>query len=242
MKAWLKPLALVALGLFLYNRLTRGYLQYYINWRFSWLILFAATGFTIIALSYRYRSRGSETDSSADNGSHSDPVGWSSLVLLALTVAVGVIVSPKPLGAAVAANRNIQVSSLGSVSQVDSESSLEEAGNRTILDWLIAFQEESSLSAFNGQEATVIGFVYQDDRFDNDLFTVGRFVVSCCVADATPVGLLVRWSQAETLENDTWVQVSGRFELGHFEDEAIVILVAEAVTPISVPDQPYLYP
>jgi hypothetical protein len=50
-------------------------------------------------------------------------------------------------------------------------------------------------AAFIGQEARLIGFVYRDDRFNGDEFMISRFVISCCAADAAPLGLVVRvWS------------------------------------------------
>jgi uncharacterized repeat protein (TIGR03943 family) len=71
---------------------------------------------------------------------------------------------------------------------------------------------------------------------------VGRFVVSCCVADATPVGLVVRWPEANSLENDQWVTVSGHFESGLFQGDSVIILAADTVSAIPIPGQPYLYP
>lgn len=238
MKARLKPLVLVALGVFLYSQLVNGLLFYYINQRFSWLILLAAFGFLIIAASYQFRSHAADHETDAP---HPEPVSWGGLVLLALTVIVGTVVPPTPLGAQAAANRDFQVSSLSSVSQAGA-GSLSKTGDKTILEWLLAFQQAPGPDAFKGQEAKVTGFVYRDERLTGDLFMVGRFIVSCCVADATPVGLVVRWPQADSLENDAWVEVTGHLTPGSFAGEPVVILVADTVAPALVPDQPYLYP
>jgi putative membrane protein len=61
------------------------------------------------------------------------------------------------------------------------------------------------------------------------------------VADANPVGLIVRWPEAETLADDQWVEVTGRFEAGSFDGEPTPILVIETLTPTDPPAQPYLY-
>jgi uncharacterized repeat protein (TIGR03943 family) len=114
--------------------------------------------------------------------------------------------------------------------------------DKNILDWLIEFRTTSDPASFTGQEARLIGFVYRDDRFDGETFMVSRFVLSCCAADAAPLGLLVRWPESSALAADQWVEVSGRFEPGQFDGEPMPILIAEKITATTVPDQPYLYP
>lgn len=67
-----------------------------------------------------------------------------------------------------------------------------QVGEKTIVDWLVEFQRQEP-TAFTGEEASVVGFVYRDERFGEDSFLVAVFILSCCVADASPVGLVVRW-------------------------------------------------
>jgi putative membrane protein len=113
------------------------------------------------------------------------------------------------------------------------------AAERNILDWLRAFGAADDPSAFAGQEATVVGFVYRDESFDAQQFMVSRFVVSCCVADATVLGLIVSWPDSLDLPLDTWVEVHGAFQA---DQQATPVLVADRVTPTAPPNQPYLYP
>ena len=111
-----------------------------------------------------------------------------------------------------------------------------------VLDWMRAINNESDVTSFNGQQADVTGFVYRNESFPDGHFMVVRFVISCCVADATPVGLPVYWPEGADLTSDTWVQVEGAFEVGQFANDLVPILHAEAVTVIPQPDHPYLYP
>ncbi|MCA9965927.1 MAG: TIGR03943 family protein, partial [Anaerolineales bacterium] len=115
------------------------------------------------------------------------------------------------------------------------------AGERNILDWLGEFQRSGDPAALAGQRADVIGFVYRDARFGADEFMVARFTVSCCVADAAPVGLVVRWPDGADLPTDQWVEVQGRFEVGVFNGRSMPILVAETITKTKQPPQPYLH-
>jgi len=87
-----------------------------------------------------------------------------------------------------------------------------------------------------------VAFVYRDPRYGEGHFLATRFVVSCCVADAAVVGLVVRWPETAALQDDQWVEVRGRFAPSLLDNWKPPILIAEAVTPVETPHQPYLYP
>jgi uncharacterized repeat protein (TIGR03943 family) len=113
---------------------------------------------------------------------------------------------------------------------------------KNLLDWLMAFDGNADPAAFDGQEAKLTGFVYRDSRHGYDSFMLSRFVVSCCVADATPIGLIVHGPEAAELANDQWVEVAGHFEAGEFDGRAMPLLIADTITPTVMPNQPYLFP
>ncbi|NJN93959.1 MAG: TIGR03943 family protein [Anaerolineales bacterium] len=253
MKASLKALALIAMGLFLYSRIYNGTLLYYISERFAWLTLLAAIGFIIVGASYRYRTAPAHEHEHDDDGHEHhqhDHAGhqhgnlsWTGLLLVALPVILGLLVPPKPLGAAAMGNREISVGAVNSAAapkttQVISRPTTE----KNVLDWLIDFRLVQDPAAFADQEAKLIGFVYRDERFGTEQFMVSRFVISCCAADAAPLGLVVAWPETPGLSSDQWVEVSGRLQPGEFDGEPMPILIADKVTPTEVPDQPYLYP
>jgi uncharacterized repeat protein (TIGR03943 family) len=165
------------------------------------------------------------------------------MFLIALPIILGLLIPPKPLGAAAMSNREIGIGSVTSATAPKTSQVLARSGvEKNVLDWLIDFRLSKDPAAFNDQEAKVIGFVYRDDRFGEDKFMVSRFVISCCAADAAPLGLVAQWPETGSLANDTWVEVKGRFQAGEFDGEPTPILVAETVTPTDAPAQPYLYP
>jgi uncharacterized repeat protein (TIGR03943 family) len=186
-----------------------------------------------IAASYRYRSN-------HDHAHHVHAFSWGGVLLIGLLIALGLLVPPKPLGAAAMGNREVNMGTL--VSTQGNSVMPTRAGEKNILDWLIAFQNTPDPAAFTNQPAHLIGFVYRDDRFSRDDFMLSRFVVSCCVADATAIGLIVRSPLAASLPGDQWVEVSGHFEPGEFSGKPTPILVTEAITRTTPPNQPYLYP
>lgn len=232
-----KALILVVMGLFLYSRFLGGTLLFYINERFVWLTILASLAFILVGISYRYRS-----ENSHDHHAHGQ-LSWGGLALIILPVVLGLLIPPKPLGAAAMVNRDVSAKSLTSATAPQNGEVLAKPkGEKNILDWLIEFRTTSDPAAFSGQEARVVGFVYRDDRFNGEIFMVSRFVLSCCAADAAPLGLLVRWPESAALADDQWVEVTGHFEPGQFDGEPMPVLVAEKVTSTTVPEQPYLYP
>jgi len=251
MKSSIKALALIGLGLFLYSRIYNGTLFYYISERFAWLTLFAAIGLILVGASYRYRAAQTqphehphEDDSHHDHAGHQHGnLSWAGLLLVALPVILGLVVPPKPLGAAAMSNREISVGSVSSATAPKTTQLISRpTTEKNVLDWLIDFRLAQDPAAFANQEAKVIGFVYHDERFGADQFMVSRFVLSCCAADAAPLGLVVTWPETTGLTSDQWVEVSGHLQPGEFDGEAMPILMADKVAPTEVPDQPYLYP
>ncbi|HMQ56069.1 MAG TPA: TIGR03943 family protein [Anaerolineae bacterium] len=241
-KAWI----LIGLSLFLLSRVLMGNLFFYINQRFFLLTVFAIIGLLILGFSYRFRTDLDEHQPQHDHGTghaHGASLSWTGLILIASPMVLGLLIPPRPLGAAAMTNRDISLESLTSAAAPESEQILSKPkAERNILDWVLEFRSVSDRSSLAGEAVKVSGFVYRDERFGQDEFMVSRFVLSCCAADAAPLGMVVHWPDSPQLEADQWVEVSGIFEPGEFSGEPMPLILADTVTPIEIPSQPYLYP
>jgi uncharacterized repeat protein (TIGR03943 family) len=113
---------------------------------------------------------------------------------------------------------------------------------RNVLDWIKLFNYEEDAAQFIGQRASVIGFVYFDDRLAENQFFVSRFVVSCCAADGFAVAMAAQWGNAASLEQDSWVLVKGTIESITLDDRRVPMIIAESVQEVPIPNQPYLFP
>ena len=241
MQTLLKTLILIATGLFLYSRVLNDSIFFYINERFITLTVAASVGFILVAVSYYRRSANHDHDHDHGDGHGHGSLTWLGWVIVAIPVVFGLLVRPQPLGAAAVSNREVNITSMTSVTAPSSDGRVNlQVGEKTIVDWLVEFQRQEP-TAFTGEEASVVGFVYRDERFGEDSFLVGRFILSCCVADASPVGLVVRWPSALELPTDQWVEVQGHFEVSTFDGLEIPILVADDIKLIDPPNNPYLY-
>jgi putative membrane protein len=145
--------------------------------------------------------------------------------------------SLQPLGAA-AVSGNLSTSATGgSWSLADIPST-----QRNILDWLRLISSSSDLNQLAGQEADGIGFVYTESTYDPSTFMAVRFTISCCVADASAIGLPVIWSESPSLAQGIWVRVQGTMQLGNFQGKEQLIIQANRVEIVEQPENPYLYP
>ena len=264
----LKAAIFAASGLMLYAKISDGTLAFYINQRFAWLTMLGVVIFFALALTMVYRAlmvraetpppapalseiqEGTELQLARGNRmrtqqaqSHdaSHRASWFAVALLTLPVVLGFFTPARPLGAGAIESRGIGLTAPdrpGTTTQAQRVAS----GPKNILDWLRDFSRNADPAAFNGKEADVVGFVYRDPRSGENQFWVSRFTVSCCVADASAIGLLVQTDQANALAADSWVRVTGKFTVGEFAGEKLPVIAAEKIEPTDQPNQPYLYP
>ncbi len=270
-RKWIQALLLLCLGLYFLDNMLSGRIFFYINERFGWLSWIATGIFLtlgVVGIVDLLRERREEhthdenNHAAHDHGEdehehahehehvhdhaghqHGAAPSWPILALVGLPLILGLVVPAKPLGA----------SAVGSSGVSTSFSAVQGSGNttqlsvaptdRNVLDWVRAFNSASSVEEFNGQQADLIGFVYRDVRFkDPAQFMVARFTISCCVADATAIGVVVQSADAAKLDQDSWVHVKGKFQVQNVDGQQTPVLVADSLEPTNQPEHPYLYP
>ncbi len=157
------------------------------------------------------------------------------IALAALPVGLGLLYQPAPLG-----TKSLETLQDGGRSslQFSSTAAGSDAAQRNVYQWAYEFANTEPAQIL-GDPVEVTGFVYHAEGAPEGVFSVARFVVACCVADARGYILPVQWGEAAALSNDQWVRVSGRVATD--PDGALVIL-AETVETIEIPANPYIYP
>jgi putative membrane protein len=235
---------LFGLGMYLLIKITSGTLYYYINQRFLWLVAAGALIFLALAV-FSWPRRSLHTEHShQQHHDHAQLVRspWS-LIVLAMPLFLGFLVPARPLDSSALETRGLTTNALLGAGVSQQAVELERPSDqRTILDWVRAFNFETDPSIFSGENADVIGFVYHDNRLKENQFLVGRFAVSCCVADAFAIGLIVETDNAEEWASNSWVHVVGAVEVGELDGNVIPLILAESIKKVPVPPQPYLFP
>ena len=247
----LQALLLILLAIFFAQKFWSGQLYYYIGPRFGWLSLVAIVLLIVIAGAHDLTQGRGEPDAAEEHNhadgdhNHRHEVGDSKsvwpLLLVALPLILGVAIPPTPLGASAIPSRGMTTEVAVSADEAATTLTII-PGERNVLDWVRAINADPNPAALTGEEADVVGFVYRDPRFSDDQFMVGRFTITCCVADALAVGLVVEADSASEFPSDSWVRITGTFDQGTLDGEALPVLFAETITPVQQPEQPYLYP
>jgi putative membrane protein len=94
------------------------------------------------------------------------------------------------------------------------------------------------LRARAGEPITLEGFVTKEASAPPDEILLTRYIVTCCVADATIAQVRVVGLPPGEYTNDEWLRVTGNaYPVGRE-----VLVAATDATQIPVPDQPYLTP
>jgi uncharacterized repeat protein (TIGR03943 family) len=237
LQIWLKGLVLLALATYFAFNIWTGNLANYINERFVWLSYLAVGLFVLLGIFTLLTLRSTEKAKRL-NTDHA--ITWPILAMSAVPLVVGVLIPSVPLGAN-AVNGNISTRAV--LNSNDSASSFSiPPERRNVLDWLRAFSAADDLTAFDHQPVDVVGFVYRETDFDEDHFMVARFTVSCCVADASALGLPVYAADSDTLEAGQWVRVQGTLIAGEFREDVLPIVQASQLEVVQQPEHPYLYP
>jgi uncharacterized repeat protein (TIGR03943 family) len=95
---------------------------------------------------------------------------------------------------------------------------------------------------YAGYSIEMTGFVFKDPEILRpDEFVPARLVMSCCVADLLPFGMICKYEKIEELKADSWVTVEGMIHIteenGFPEPQALVTRVAPAAAI-----EGYIYP
>jgi len=235
---------LLALFFFLSTKVINNQLSWYINPRFITLTYIGILFLGVLVYRLVMEMKGSFAPDEHDEHDHDHTPNLVNLLIMLIPLVVGILIPARPLGSATVSAKGLNNSSPLISSQAESLQLVVASEKRDILGWVTLFDMEDNVDPFMGEQASVIGFVYFDERLPNGQFFVSRIILSCCAADGYAVGMLVDWPQAATLEKDTWVRVTGPVEKGYIADEplAIPLIRAEIVEIVPQPDQPYLYP
>ena len=106
------------------------------------------------------------------------------------------------------------------------------------------YYEEISrdIKSYVGRTIEVKGFVYKEEGFSPNQLVISRFLVSHCIADASIIGFLTEFSEASSLEVDTWIEAKGIVEMTTYNGVEMPMIKVTSWNTISEPEKPYLYP
>ncbi|WP_394219697.1 TIGR03943 family putative permease subunit [Halobacillus trueperi] len=100
---------------------------------------------------------------------------------------------------------------------------------------------EDHMGEYIGKEIVMSGFVFREDNYPEDRIVVGRFGISCCVADGGIYGVMVQGENLGTYKNDTWVEVRGVLNMVDYNGWELPLIEPKEINEIETPHEPYVY-
>jgi len=150
--------------------------------------------------------------------------------LLSGVVAVAVLLlPPRPSFSQLAANRS---------APLETEPTLDfllPPAQRSLTDWVRLLRSQPDPELYAGDPVRISGFVLQPPGEPPQL---ARLLVRCCLADATPVGLPVRWPAGSHPRSDQWFELQGQMGVERWRDQWRTVVIAERIRPIPRPRRP----
>jgi len=93
-----------------------------------------------------------------------------------------------------------------------------------------------------GKEISMLGFVYKEPGMKPHQFALGRYLITCCSADASFAGFLCEYDNAGDFKEGNWLTIRGTIKVGQYEGSDIpMILISTFNKAEQEPENPYIY-
>jgi len=112
-----------------------------------------------------------------------------------------------------------------------------------VIDMLYALQMPSYREEFEGKEVEMVG-QYVPMTTSNprgDRFQAVRMFITCCAADAKPLGVTVRAEHLPKVSEMQWIRITGKPTFPMEGGKRAALLEATKVEPCEAPPDPFVY-
>lgn len=107
-------------------------------------------------------------------------------------------------------------------------------------DWITRIFADPS--QYLGYTVTVNGKVFHDDKYmSQNQFVPSRLLMTCCVADTVPCGLIADYDKVSTLTPGSWVKVTGKLKMGKYNGQDGPVIDVTSVGEGTKPENEYVY-
>ncbi|AFY62495.1 TIGR03943 family protein [Synechococcus sp. PCC 6312] len=167
------------------------------------------------------------------------PPSWMSW-LLVVTALIGLFITPRPFNSDTAVHRGLGDGLTVTRNKPQAFRANTPPEQRTLVDWVRTLDIYPEPDAYGGLPVDVEGFAVHPASFPDDTLTLARFVITCCAADAYPVGLAVKLPQPRAqYPADQWYRVKGRMITATLDGQRQLTIQAREIIPIPQPDNPF---
>ncbi|NER33559.1 MAG: TIGR03943 family protein [Oscillatoria sp. SIO1A7] len=167
------------------------------------------------------------------------PPGWSSGLLLGAAI-LGFTFTPQVFASDKAVREGVTDFLPVTQTQPKAFRSATKPEDRSLIEWVRTLTVYPEPDAYAGQKVKVKGFAIHLDELPEEYLLLARFVITCCAADAYPVGLPVKLKGSrDEFPPDTWLEVEGQMKAETFGDNRKLTIETKSIQVIPKPKNPY---
>ena len=240
---WLDVLAIAAWGVLMLKYWLTGKLNLLIHPDYFWLVI--AGGLSLLAVGglkgWELLRRPRRAVAPSLQHITLFPPGFSSTLLLS-TAILGLLFTPRVFASQTALDRGVTDFLGATRAQPQAFRSSVPPEERSLVDWIRTLNVYPEPDAYIDQKVNIQGFVVYPPELPPEYLLLSRFIITCCAADAYPVGLPVKLIQnSQVYPPDTWLEVEGKMIVGKLGDKRQLIIQASSLKQIPEPKNPYEY-
>lgn len=245
---WLDTSALLLWGVLLLKYWFSGQIYYLLHPDYVWLTILAAIallgigGFQVWNYITQQKRR-SLFRQSAAAAQHISilPAGLGSGILVAIAC-LGLLYTPRPFASDIALQRGVTDTLMMTRSQPQAFRVSNRPEERSLLDWIRTINVYPEPDEYSGDPVNVEGFVVYPPELPEGYLMISRFIITCCAADAYPVGLPVRVTGDRTqYPADEWFRVEGAMTTETLNGQRQLVIEGDSLESIPTPRNPYDY-
>ncbi len=173
------------------------------------------------------------------------PRNLSSSILLGVAV-FGLIYTPAAFASQTATQRGITDTLTLTRAQPQRFARVAAPAERSVIDWIRLVSVYPEPDEYTDEPVELEGFVVYPETWPAGYLMVSRFVLTCCAADAYPVGLPVKLPDSPLTDDrpypvDSWLAVSGKIVTDTLDGRRQVAIIPSEIRTIEEPRNPYQY-
>ena len=239
---WLDALAILSWGFLLLKYWHTGKLYLLIHPNYFGLTVAGGIALVILGVFKIWQLLKDRRDRSLIQHSTLFAPSWSSSLLL-ITAILGILITPKVFASHTALERGLTESLPVTRARPKEFRTATRSEERSLIEWIRTLNVYPEPDAYNGQKVKVTGFVIYPPGLSEQYFWISRFIITCCAADAYPVGLPVKLTVESRTEfpPDSWLEVEGKAITEEFNGQRKFAILSTKITKVKEPKNPYDY-
>lgn len=111
----------------------------------------------------------------------------------------------------------------------------------SIGDWAASISYNPDPEFYKGKKVNLDGFIFKPSNLESGEFYIARYTIRCCVADAAPTGIKVKYDIEDKFRVGDWVRVSGEFDIDDSKGYQDIVVKTESVEAIEIPEKQYIF-